>query len=100
MDRPANDLSGTRLPVALTRIWSGPLTSWRRIGWRARRPVKGLAWRMTARLTRPKLRKRRRGAHRDEQGRVDKTHEKPVSGGGQCSGGVRENSFKTGGTRW
>ena len=225
MDRPANDLSGTRLPVVMARTWSGRLTSSRRIGRRTWRPVKGLAsWRMTAgRLTGiaasaprvlvrtgsidrwcnhrrdvvgrdrgriwlgaagigdanrviyrlppvivpdqqpgygrlqvvpgpnrplpppaqsyrpswssssaptpadlpspypptynidavlkhgnvgpardggPKLRERRRGAHRDEQGRIADTHEKPVSGGGECNGGVRENSFKTGGNRW
>ena len=53
MDRPANDLSGTRLPVVMARTWSGRLTSSRRIGRRTWRPVKGLtSWRMTAgRLT-------------------------------------------------
>ena len=226
MDRPANDLSGTRLPVVMARTRSGRLTSSRRIGRRTWRPVKGLtSWRMTAgRLTGiaglrasapralvwtgsidrwcnhrrdvsrrirrrqvsrrrrrrarpawaialgrrrqrpigtghdleaavarllvgnnhgrqpvdhgwrhqsrppqakfaldhgpqhidavlehgnvgtardggPKLRERRRGAHRDEQGRIADTHGKPVSGGGECNGGVRENSFKTGANR-
>ena len=43
MDRPANDLSGTRLPVVMARTWSGRLTSWGRIGRRTWRPVKALA---------------------------------------------------------